>query len=439
METLEDDFNHLKKAQLLLAIDHARAGNGFFKRIFDLHPEILTIPSCGYIYHSLCELFVQKKEVPWQEAHDFAMQHTNMDLITLEMTPEIERDSVTRGDDPLSIDRKKVAEAFREILKRRGVITRKDMIISMHLSYAYGMGRNPRNYSYLLLDDSVTGLNDRFILKHVQSDFLQYRVISLIRDPRASFASLRHQIVNQFGTMYPLRAKQLWKIAGCNAIWLWILCYTTAGAQEMSRWRKELGTQLFYEIRNEDWNLNFVETIRKLMDWLGCSWHEKWENPDWTPTCYGIPWKGASAYSDLYKTNTNGPFKNDSSEHSRIPAPSRINTERWKKHLLQSEVRWIEAVYENEMREHEYPFSYLSQGIKKKMALLWIFLPLAGELPGWEWLKKIRKEYWVKDCLTRLSYYPLFPFFYALARIRMIYFLMAGKLKTSVTSQGSLS
>lgn len=431
---LEEDFRHLEKAELLMAIDHGRAGNSFFKRVFDPHSEILTIPFCSYFYHDLARIFNKKERIPWSEAVESVMNETNFPLIAAERSLEIDETVATFGDDPNSpIERAKIAGIFSVILKRKKSVTRKDILIAIHVAYAHGINRPVKKYRFILLDDSVTSSQDKKILDDVKKDFTSYKIIHLVRDPRATFSSLRHQIVNQFGSMYPLKAPVLWKSVGSNAVWLWVIAYTTAGAKEMHAWSKELGYTRYTQVRNEDCCLDFSRTMRSLTDWLGVSWYAPWEASDYVPTSNGYPWKGLSAYSSKFKRNTNGPFENDNGE-ARHPEPSRQNVERWKNRLLKSEINFLEGIYYDEMQDLGYPFQFVRSPRDAHKAIGWAFLPLSGELPGWKWISRIRKHYLLKDLIIRLTYYPLLPIFYVLSRMMLLILFYTGRLKTRLST-----
>lgn len=425
----EEDFRRLGAAGILLVIDHARAGNGFFKRIFDQHAEVLTIAVISYLYHALQPLFGGRTTVPWQEAVSYWVAHTNFSFIGRPLTEADRAAYKARGNDPQShIDREQVGTVFEHLLRASGQVTRRDVILATHAAYLHGTGRPKRGYTHILLDDSVVGPEDAFVLRWLQEDFPSARVIHLVRDPRANFASLRHQIVNQYGCMYPLKAWNLWRSIGSNAVWLWILKYTAQGAREMERWRDTLPATRFYRIRNEDLNLEFVATVRKLTEWLGVTWHAPWDDSSWAPTADGIPWEGASAYSGDFKPGLNGPLENERSETARYPGPHRRNTERWKERVTRSEIALLERVYDAEMRSLNYP--KLTSSVKQPSLASALAAPLLGEVPGRKWLFRLRKERWLKDLVIRLTYFPLLPLTYLHSRLMFLFLYKTGRLAT---------
>ena len=422
----ERDFAALSQATVVLAIDHGRAGNGFFKRIFDCHPQVATIPAVSYMYHSLEALFGAADRVPWQAAVT-SWEQTDFSYVGRALTDERRRAYVARGnEDRDGIDRERVGRIFTSLLQARGTVTRRDVVLATHVAYARGIGRASTGITQILLDDAVTGVEDRFVLERLMTDFPSARVIHLVRDPRASFSSLRHQIVNQYGSMYPLKAWRFWRATGSNALWLWILKYTADGAREMEAWGRLLTTDQFYRVRNEDLNLDFVPTLRRLSSWLGVDWWPAWEAPQWVPTTAGVPWAGVSAYSGEFKPGLNGPLQNDRPEVSRYPGPNRRNTERWKEHVSTGELAVLETVYAAELHDLGYRPLAPRHGARWFWAVL---RPLGGEVPGWSWLTSIRPDHALKDLIIRATYYPLLPASYVWSRLMFLLLLASGRLR----------
>ena len=69
-QELIDHFNNIR---LLIAIDHSRAGNNFFKRIFDQHEQVLSITAIDYLYGSILRFLGSRKKISGIEAYEWAI------------------------------------------------------------------------------------------------------------------------------------------------------------------------------------------------------------------------------------------------------------------------------------------------------------------------------------------------------------------------------
>ena len=152
----------------------------------------------------------------------------------------------------------------------------------------------------------MTDKKDWVVFEAMQKDFLNVKILHLVRDPRANFASLRHQYVNAFGTMYPLKPTRIWRTLPSNCVWLWVMYYSALGAFEMHTFKNKLDYSQFYTVRIEDINLEFLKTMKTLTSWLEVGIDENWRDKDYIVTSAGKPWRGISAYKSYYQKNTKG-------------------------------------------------------------------------------------------------------------------------------------
>lgn len=383
---LEEAFRRFSGIGVMVVLDHGRAGNNFFMRIFDQHSEVLSVPFIGYFYSSLLDFFAGRTTVPGAEAYQWMLRDNNISHITYKKGL---RGFERRGDDPnCNINHATIRHMLTKLLIKKPRLTHKEIIGAVYLSYALGMGRNINQVKYLLVNDSTwdaDGRENKVLFDAICAD--NPKIIHLVRNPRASFASLRHEYVNEYGNMYPLRPPiAMWKVTGCNSVWLWILRYTTKGAKALFKLGDVLGKDSFYTLRYEDLNLRFVKTMRHLIHWLGVCWYEPWSNLDYVPTAGGLPSKGTSAYRSTRRVHM-GPLKDDL--EVSFPGPNRETnrevTERWKKRLYKREIKMLEAVYYDEMREFDYESMYVRKRNQIFPALMWVLFPLAGEIPRFQW------------------------------------------------------
>lgn len=430
---LLEDLEHLRKVNLCIVVDHGRAGNMFFMRLFDQHPEVLVIARVGYFYTALLDLFEGRETVNGQEAYRWLVYRSNFESIGAEMTPEIEADCRSRGEDPEApIDRVAARQVLELLLAQKDQVTRRDLFYAMHLAYAKGMKLNLRKYKYIFLnDDAVTQQYGRATIDVLKADFEQVKVIHLVRDPRANFASLRHQYVNSYGTMYPLKPRRIWKATLSNSVWLWILQYTTHGARKLHDLRARFDPGDFRIVKIEDVNRQFVKIMKELTDWLGVCWYEPWSDSQYTLTSMGRPWRGISAYKSHYQINTTGPLSNEADDKGpRFARPNVQVTENWKRHVKNREIKFIEAVYFEELQDLKYDPQFIKLSDDKAKGLFWSLLPLDGEFPRWRWFITARKERLWKDVITKVTYPPVLLVSYFLSRCRMFQMFLSGQLRT---------
>lgn len=420
---LPEAFGLIRQIPLLIAVDHARAGSNYFTRLFDQHPEVLSLPYVSYLYTGLLDIAGRRGVLPGKEAFEHVTTASNVSLLVNDPTPSIRAQLIRMGNDPEApIDRDVLRQVLRALVRDQDSVTPADVIRAVYLGYALATGRSIRPIRYLLLTESVSS-RDRATLEAADKEFPSVRVIHLVRDPRANFASLRHQYINQWRSMYPLD-RLVQGEEGCT--WLWVLLTTTRGAGAVRSWKSSADPRRVFTVRNEDLNLRFVPTLERLTRWLEVGWFEPWSSPGYVPTSNGRPWGGVSAFSNTYQPFTQGPLSNDPPSQDRSCGPNREVTERWKKRLPPREIAFLEAVYEREMGEQGYSFMFLGQGQSKFRALLNILFPLAGEFPPARWYTRFNSG---PDVFRKVSYPFLLPFAYVLSRICFLFLYLRGEFR----------
>ena len=435
----------LKNVRPLYVIDHAgRAGNGFFQTLFDEHPEVLSIPWIHYCTSYFITEFGDATKVNSRKAHFFWTQKSYFRLLYSDLLDEDYKLVRRFGGDPdTTINREMIRAIFDQLALQNNTISRKDVIFASFFAIARAFNRDIPKIKYLILTDSISlkkenvfrGFSGKIIDISIK-DSPEALFIHLVRDPRAGFASSNHQFVNQLGNAYALRLGNIpqrftellrcqFSMEGPFVFGFWILYFLETFRS--IRKKKRESPDRFLTIRNEDLNLRFVQTIKKLTEDLEVSFIRIWENPDYCPTMLGKAWKGTGGYSNRYQTKRSGPLQNDPDDvSSKVVGPNEYVTKRWKKRLSNNEIDLLEYFFREEIKAYNYDFLKPNPFDKTEFSIWFkMILPLRGEVPSLKWLyfgwhKNLR------EFGDRLSYYIALPLFMISARV---VFLLGNKTR----------
>ncbi len=439
----ETTFHELcDRLNLILAFDHVgRAGNGFLLGIFDQHPQVVSSHWVHYIYSYLVTEFGPEQELDSQRAHDFMLNQSYFQFVFQDADQYIRANVHKMGGDPDNpIDRPLCRHVFRELVLARPRIRRRELVIAAYYAMTVGMGRDVSQARYLLIADAVSlraeHVMDGFsgaVLDAALADFPDLMPLSLVRDPRAMFASNRHQFVNALGNMYSVRPgntlRQLRRLLkndlrADTSVWPFWLVYGTQTARCIYRLRQRFQRQ-FRVLRNEDLNLHFVPTMRRVTDWLGLNMLPQWLDEDYVPTSMGSPWKGTGAYNSRYQSKTNGLLHNDpQAVAERSVGPNKHVTVRWRSKLAPHEIRLIELLFKDEMDDLGYEPVSGPEACRDSLGRC-LARPMRGELPTADWIARGFAES-RGEGFRRLYYLIAFPPFAVLSRIKIFQLAAAG-------------
>jgi hypothetical protein len=435
----------LKNVCPLYVIDHAgRAGNGFFQTLFDEHPEVLSIPWIHYCTSYFITQFGDAAKVNSRKAHDFWTQKSYFRLLYSDLNDEDYKLVHRFGGDPdTTINREMIRAIFDQLVLQNNTISRKDVIFASFFAFARAFNRDISKIKYLILTDSISlrkenvfrGFSGKIIDISIK-DSSKARFIHLVRDPRAGFASTNHQFVNQLGNTYAIRLGNIpqrfmellrceFSMEGPFVFGFWIL-YFLETFRSIEK-KKETRPDRFLTIRNEDLNLRFVPTIKKLTQDLELSFIPIWEKPEYCPTMLGQKWKGTGGYSNRYQIKRSGPLQNDPDEvSSKVVGPNEYVTKRWKKRLSNNEIDLLEYFFRDELKAYKYEF-LKPNPLNKTGFSIWFSMvhPLRGEVPPLKWLYFGWHQN-LREFVDRLSYYIALPIFMISSRV---VFLLSNKTR----------
>lgn len=419
-----------ERTNLLLVLDHGgRAGSNFFQCLFDAHQQVVISPLVHYVYSYWQGVFGERVEIPVDEAHEFIAKTSYFRFLYNDPVGQY-RDVIRKigGDETAPFDRVRYRALIDGLYADGGLISRRDVIVQSYGAYALCRGLDLEAVKYIGINDAVSTRDEDMrtgfsvaVVDLALDDYPEATVLALTRDPRAQFASTRHQMVNEFGNNYGLHPGS-W-LAAWRKLWRddlsldhgpahFCLLYQVAAFRALiKKWQSGGGRWLF--LRNEDFNTNFAPTMKALCDALSIDPDPEWiaKGDDYKVSMMGRPWTGTGAYSSRYQKVTNGPLSNDSAQDvAKMMGPNKFVTERWKTRIPTHEQAILEVWFGPEIRAFRYPFSF-SRGEKNSWkSALKKLLPWSGEWPTLSWVKSSGNQAERKERLFYLL--TVWPFYF---------------------------
>lgn len=428
----EDLF--LRDVNLIAALDHSgRAGNGFFLTIFDQHPEVITSAWMHYSYSYLLTEFGNPEALDARKVHEVWPRKSYFRFVYNDLDDKLSKSLIAFGGDPsAAVDRALVRSTFDRLVLAKPTLTSRELITYTYLAYARGIGRALGSIKYILVSDAVSlrfenplaGFSGR-IVPVILKDFPGARIVSLVRDPRATFSSCRHQYVNANGNMYGVKPgnalTKLSRLLRCDltpgdcAFLYWFLYFAAAARTAFAIRARNPGRAVF--LRNEDLNLAFLPALHAVCAWLQLGPDPKWKAPGYQPTMVGRPWRGTGAFNSRYQSNRYGPLKNDSEAVAdKVTGPNAYVTERWKSRLAKREIRIVENLFGGEMAHFGYALEPpLARAPGTFATCARLLLPFRGEIPTPAWILEGR-HLSNTEVTVRIFYALCLPVFYVVAR-----------------------
>jgi len=434
-----------------------RGGNIFFLSIFDRHPAVAGCALVQYTYSYTDSEFGDTQTIDSKAARTFIAQKAYTRLLYHEPEGAV-GDMISRlgGDLAARFDRADFRRMIDDYFSSRDQVSRRDLIAVPMLAYAAALGRDLEPIRYILMGDAISlrteqavqGFSGRLV-DVVLKDFPDAKLVRLIRDPRATFASPRHQFVNSFGNMYAiapgnyfsrlrdlLRANLTMENGSVYLYWLiYIKQAEIAGRRQLLRHPRN-----FLTVLNEKLNTDFPAAMTALAAWLDIAFESDWNSNSFVPTLMDAPWLGTGAYNSRYQRAVNGPLANDPDDVAgKVTGPNEYVTRRWRTRLGEREIELIEHLFRQEIREYGYDVLRDRPETGDLASLLrTVLLPFMGEMPTWAWLK----TGWSlggREFGKRLFYAVTFSPFYVVSRIVLFDFVLRRRLFATDTETKAAS
>ena len=450
---LSDAMELVSTINVIGVIDHGgRAGSNFCQCLFDTHPNIVTCPIVHYVYSYWVSLFGEREFISSVEWLVFVMNSSYFKYLYNEPVNE-SSDFIARlgGDAAVAVNRKHFRLMIESYFEKNQEVKRGSFIAFLYAAYAVISGKKLSDIKYFLVIDAVSLRNENvfdgykgLVIDKMQEDFLDAKIILLVRDPRAQIASIRHELVNIYENNYKITPRTFFgqfvrlvtdKISIENGpAHLIAYLYHAAAARAVFSRCIGINSKIMI-LKNEDINLNFLPIMDALCNKLEVDTDPYWFHENYIPTMLGVTWRGTGAYSNSYQRSVNGPLKNDSNELAKKSVgPNKIVRERWKKRLQPWEIELIERLYQEELTFLGYDMFYNQEKRSDLLCLLrTAWLPTNGEFPFPLWILNGYKE-GGGVILKRLFYTLVFPLLYFTARYKLYRYVLSNKLFTRIVA-----
>ncbi len=323
----EEVYEFNKKA--LFIGGPAKSGTTLLMSLFDNHPQLIVLPEeTGYLEHR--QSFRKLKNC--KARLEYLLTKTGLMELSNGKVEVKNTGSSADARDYREFDHKCFFSLAREFVDRPGM---NDSLLFSEMVRAYGiaMGADPHKCVHWVEKTPRT----ETCAEVLDELFPEAKLIQVIRDPRAVFASFKNRIMNQYGAHS--KAHRLPRS--------WNRC-----ARQIPRLRRD--PSRFLTIRYEDLIQNPRETLEKVCRFGGFDFSEKMLEP----TRGGGGWEGNSAFHETFR------------------GISSASLDLWKDRLSMNEIWWIELHCRKGMKLANYPL----QTDARFSLLRWL-----KRLPGESW------------------------------------------------------
>ena len=167
-------------------------------------------PLFHYTYSYLDSYFGREREILGSDAQHFLSTVAYTRLLYQDPVGDIAELIGRIGADLETPFRRDIFRSvIDEYCEQSQYISRKNVVLLPYVAYAVATGRDLEAVRYVLVSDAISrrteSVVDGFsgkVVDEILKDFPEAKLVHITRDPRATFASPRHQFVNSLGNMY---------------------------------------------------------------------------------------------------------------------------------------------------------------------------------------------------------------------------------------------
>ena len=403
-----------RRVKPLVVYTYARSGILYFKRLFDQHPQVVSVTRELYDYHHLIDIFGPgQNRIDIDVLIDRLVQLSNYSLILNPMSESVKDSVIAIGDCTKgTIDGKEFFSILRAILPETS-ITRKQAILALHFTYSTLLKEDTSKIKYILLAEAAFSNACQDIFDYIETDFdNQALFIHLCRSLLSGFASNKVVYCNAYGSLFYLD-KKTFKV---QCVFNDLITKIGSGINISKNLRTTVRDR-HITLRTEEINRDLRAALLPLIEKakLVNIWSSKSKI---TITSMGHPWVGYSAYTDKFAAG-DSPLA-AILEQTMGKELVKSVPEKWRLVLNQWEVNFIEQIFSSEILETGY---LVQDGQNADVSQkLTFFKPIKGEWPTLYWWISISKDakcmrVITRRILLRLVYIILFTVGYVKTRL----------------------
>lgn len=445
MKKIYKDFRSFKKRiKILFLLDHGgRGGSNFFQCLFDNHENIIVCPLVHYVYSNWTRFLGKKTSVSIRKFYDYLEKNSYFKYIYNDLN-DSSRSFIKKigGDTSIDFPSKNFRNFIEYANKNSKTISRSDAIKQLYFFYAVCINKNTEKLNYILCIDSVSLREERLfdsfdlsILDLVKKDFIDFYIISIQRDPRAQFASTRHQLISQMINNYDYKISSFFhkffnlllkKYKSFDAPANFFIFYQYIAFYSLLK-KYENSNDKWIFIKNEDLNINFLETIKKFCKKININFCQDWDSSNYKIKMMGKEWNGTGAYNSNYNPNKSKILSNELKKQGQdYSSPNKHVTQRWKYLLPWTEKLFLTNFFYTELKISNYEL-YNS----RKIDFIFLIFPFLGEIPRISWFIKKSENIGFID---KLFYLLTFPLFFFVSRIKILIYMYVLKKKYPISN-----
>ncbi|MCA9394936.1 MAG: sulfotransferase [Candidatus Omnitrophica bacterium] len=306
--------------KIIFLVCAGRTGSSFLHTLLDSHPEVLMLPMELSFYRMWdrlgCDQVKDAEEMVrrWTEQSKLAKLADNVNYGIDGST-----NAYTSCDFPIFRDR------FLCLLRETS-LSRRDVFYAIHRAYADATGGDLSRYQ-VIIEFSAIYID----IGRAVEDFREPRFIQVVRDHRATYASIKQHFLNTRRGLFNLRGKTLEQKLSLIRIFnnfIRTINKLRAGFAALP------ADHVLY-VKQEDLHLNLEPTMREVAGWLQIAYEPCLLHS----TLAGHPWQGNSAFGKA------------------VAGATPEVTRRWMTTLSPQEIRVIEYVFGDDMERFGYAYS----------------------------------------------------------------------------------